>query len=144
MDFVQDNVSYSKKGILRGLHYQYPRAQAKLVQVIKGKIFDVAVDIRRGSSTFSQWVGTNLSDENKRQLYIPKGFVHGFCVLSDAAFVSYKCTEFYAPDDESGILWSDPDLGIDWPVTDPELSAKDIRYPRLRDVPPERLPINKD
>jgi dTDP-4-dehydrorhamnose 3,5-epimerase len=142
-NFVQDNLSQSVEGTLRGLHYQLFHAQAKLVQVIKGAIFDVAVDIRRGSPTFGQWTGINLSEKNERQVFIPEGFAHGFCVLSDKAKVIYKCTDFYAPDDEGGILWSDPDLAIDWPLTVPLLSAKDSQYPRLTEVPRERLPIYK-
>jgi dTDP-4-dehydrorhamnose 3,5-epimerase len=102
------------------------------------------VDIRRGSPSFGQWVGVNLSEENKRQLFVPEGFAHGFCVLSEAADVVYKCTDFYAPEDEGGILWSDPDLAIDWPISEPLISAKDSRLPRLADVPPERLPLYKE
>ena len=142
--FLQDSLSYSVRGTLRGLHYQYPHAQAKLVQAIMGKIFDVAVDIRRGSPTLGQCTGVYLSDENKQQLYIPEGFAHGFCVLSETALVMYKCTDFYAPDCEGGILWADPDLGIEWPVKDPLLSPKDSQYRCLRDLPPERLPVYKD
>ena len=139
--FVQDNLSHSVRGSLRGLHYQLPRAQAKLILAVEGTIFDVAVDIRRGSPTFGQWIGTYLSDENHRQMFVPEGFAHGFCVLSKTADVFYKCSDFYAPDDEGGILWSDPDLGIQWPHTNPLLSPKDSRYPCLQEVPPERLPI---
>ena len=124
-EFVQDNFSYSVKGTLRGLHFQLPNAQAKLVQVLKGEIFDVAVDIRRGSPTFGKWVGVTLSDANCRQLYIPEGFAHGFAVLSDIVMFTYKCSDFYAPDSEKGIIWNDSDVGIDWPVDDPILSAKD-------------------
>ena len=140
-DFVQDNLSYSVRGALRGLHYQLPHAQAKLVQVVMGEIFDVAVDIRMSSPTFGRWVGVYLSDKNKQQLFIPKGFAHGFCVLSETAFFTYKCNDFYAPDSERGILWSDPDIGIEWPIENPLLSDKDSKYESLRDVPPERLPI---
>jgi len=140
LSFVQDNLSYSTIGTLRGLHYQYPNAQAKLVQAIKGEIFDVAVDIRQGSPTFGQWTGVHLSDENKRQLFVPEGFAHGFCVLSDTAFVVYKCTDFYAPESEKGIIWSDPDIGIDWPVKEPMLSPKDSQYPCLKDITPDNLP----
>lgn len=139
--FIQDNLSSSVRGTLRGLHYQHPHAQAKLVQVILGEIFDVVVDIRRGSPTFGQWDGIHLSDKNKRQLFIPKGFAHGFCVLSEMTYFSYKCTDFYNPDDEGGIKWSDPDLGIEWPVKDPTLSHKDNQYPCLKDIPSERLPL---
>ena len=141
--FVQDNLSFSIKGTLRGLHYQHPHDQAKLVQVIKGAIFDVSVDIRQGSPTFGQWVGHNLSDGNGLQLFIPEGFAHGFCVLTETAHVLYKCTDFYSPRDESGVLWSDPDLGIDWPVKTPLLSHKDSKNPRLADIPPDRLPVYK-
>ena len=141
-DFVQDNLSYSVRRMLRGLHYQFPHAQAKLVQVITGEIYDVAVDIRRGSPTFGEWIGVHLSDKNKRQIYVPEGFAHGFCVLSETALFMYKCSDLYAPDCESGILWSDPDIGIEWPVEKPLLSEKDSRFACLRDMPPERLPMN--
>jgi len=140
IEFVQDNLSFSKKDIIRGLHYQFPNAQAKLVQVIKGEVFDVTVDIRRGSPTFGQWINVVLSDENKRQIFIPEGFAHGFCVLSDATFLSYKCNAFYGPDSEGGILWSDPDLGIDWPVKQPVLSDKDSNYLCLKEISFDRLP----
>ena len=139
--FVQDNLSYSVRGTLRGLHYQYPHGQAKLVQVICGEIFDVAVDIRRGSPSFGKWIGSALSEKNKRQLFIPEGFAHGFCCISDRALVHYKCSDFYAPDSEGGILWSDPDLSIDWPVKTPGLSERDSRFLFLRDLPVERLPV---
>ena len=119
LTFVQDNLSYSVQGTLRGLHYQHPHSQAKLVQVLAGEVFDVAVDIRRNSPTFRQWTGHLLSDENKRQLYIREGFAHGFHVLSETAYVMYKCNDFYAPDCEAGILWEDPDLSIDWPFENP-------------------------
>ena len=138
--FVQDNLSYSIRGTLRGLHYQYPHGQAKLVQAVKGEIFDVAVDIRVNSPTFGRWTSTRLSDRNRRQICIPEGFAHGFCVLSETAVVIYKCSNYYAPESERGILWSDPDLGIDWPVKAPLLSHKDSRYSRLRHVSLERLP----
>ena len=140
LSLVQDNLSYSTIGTLRGLHYQYPNTQAKLVQAIKGEIFDVAVDIRRGSPTFGQWTGTCLSDENKRQFFIPEGFAHGFCVISDTAFVVYKCTDFYAPESEKGIIWSDFDIGIEWPVKAPRLSPKDSQYPCLKDITIDNLP----
>jgi dTDP-4-dehydrorhamnose 3,5-epimerase len=139
-DFVQDNLSFSKRGVIRGLHYQYPHAQAKLVHVIKGEVLDVAVDIRRGSPTFGEWTSVMISDQNKRQVYIPEGFAHGFCVLSDTAFLSYKCSSFYDPDSEGGVLWSDPDLAIDWPVAQPILSEKDGRYCCLKDIAHDRLP----
>ena len=139
--FVQDNLSYSIHGTLRGLHYQYPYGQAKLVQVIKGEVFDVTVDIRRGSPTFGQWFGERLSDKNRLQMFIPEGFAHGFCVLSDTALFAYKCSDFYAPGSEGGILWSDPDLGIDWLVGEPLLSEKDSEYPCLKKIPEEKLPV---
>ena len=113
--FVQDNVSRSRRGILRGLHAQNPCSQGKLVQVLEGEVFDVAVDIRQGSPTFGQWNGTTLSAENKRQFWIPAGFAHGFLVLSDTALFHYKCTDYYSPGDEFAVLWSDPDIGIEWP-----------------------------
>lgn len=141
--FVQDNLSYSTHGTLRGLHYQYPNAQAKLVQALKGEIYDVAVDIRHGSPAFGQWVGVHLSEDNKHQFFIPQGFAHGFCVISDTALVVYKCTDFYAPESEKGILWSDPDIGIDWPVKVPLLSPKDSQSPCLKDIPSECLPDDR-
>ena len=139
--FVQDNLSLSARGTLRGLHYQLPHTQAKLVQAIKGEVFDVVVDIRLGSPTFGRWKGFHLSDENKRQLYVPEGFAHGFCVLSETALFLYKCSDFYAPDSELGVLWSDPDLGIEWPVKDPIISGKDEKYHFLKDVSPENIPM---
>ena len=139
--FVQDNYSCSTRGVLRGLHYQLKHSQGKLVYVLQGEVFDVAVDIRRGSPTFGRWVGELLSGDNHRQLYIPPGFAHGFCVLSEAAHFFYKCTDFYAPEDEYGLRWDDPALGIDWPVSEPLLSAKDRHYPTLSTVPQEHLPI---
>jgi dTDP-4-dehydrorhamnose 3,5-epimerase len=138
--FVQDNYSHSKYGILRGLHYQLKNAQGKLVFVITGEIFDVVVDIRLGSPKFGQWFGTQLSAENKRQIFVPEGSAHGFIVLSKTADVIYKCTDFYAPGDEYGIFWADPTIGIDWPVKNPILSDKDSKNPKLRDIPEELLP----
>jgi dTDP-4-dehydrorhamnose 3,5-epimerase len=132
--FVQDNFSRSARGTLRGLHFQEPNAQGKLVYVTRGSVFDVAVDIRRGSPTFGRWCGTELSEENHRQMWIPGGFAHGFCVTSDTADFTYKCTEQYVPAANRGILWNDPDLGIDWPVETPLLSAQDRVAPRLRDA----------
>jgi dTDP-4-dehydrorhamnose 3,5-epimerase len=123
--FVQDNVSRSARGILRGLHFQHPRAQGKLVMVLAGSVFDVAVDVRRGSPTFGKWVGVELSGENKRQLWIPPGFAHGFCVTSESADFAYKCTDFYAPEHEHTVAWNDPRIGIRWPVEQPQLSTKD-------------------
>ena len=139
--FVQDNYSHSRTPTLRGLHYQLRRPQAKLITVIWGKIFDVAVDIRVGSPTFGRWVGQVLSDANRNQLYIPEGFAHGFCVLSEKADVMYKCTDYYAPEDERGVLWSDPEIGIEWPVRDPLVSEKDARNRPLKDIPGEDLPV---
>jgi dTDP-4-dehydrorhamnose 3,5-epimerase len=133
--FVQDNHSRSVRGTLRGLHFQEPRAQGKLVQVLRGTVYDVAVDIRRGSPTFGRWVGVELSEAQPRQLWIPPGFAHGFCVLSESADFFYKCTEFYAPDAERSIAWDDPRIGIRWPVGEPILSAKDREAPRLDDAP---------
>jgi len=138
--FVQDNVSFSKKGVLRGLHFQYPQSQGKLVQVLSGQVVDVAVDIRRGSPTFGKWVGEILSDKNHRQMYIPPDFAHGYCVISETAVFSYKCTNFYNPSAECGIIWNDPDINIDWPIKKPVLSSKDSNYPRLKDFPPDKLP----
>ena len=132
--FVQDNQSRSVKGTLRGLHSQRQQPQGKLVRAIEGEIFDVAVDVRRGSPTFAQWVGVVLSAEKLLQLYVPPGFVHGFCVLSDIAQVEYKCTDFYAPNDEQSVIWNDPDIGIDWPIADPVLAAKDRSAPRLKEI----------
>ncbi|MDR3394091.1 MAG: dTDP-4-dehydrorhamnose 3,5-epimerase [Parasulfuritortus sp.] len=139
--FVQDNLSYSRRGVLRGLHFQNPRAQGKLVYVLAGEVFDVAVDIRLGSPTFGQTAVAILSSENKRQFYIPPGFAHGFCVTSETALFAYKCTELYDPKAEGSILWNDPALGIDWPVDAPELSAKDAAAKTLADFPRERLPV---
>jgi dTDP-4-dehydrorhamnose 3,5-epimerase len=132
--FVQDNVSWSTRGILRGLHYQLRKPQGKLVMVVKGTVYDVAVDIRRGSPTFGRWYGAELSDENLCQLYIPPGFAHGFCVLSEEAGFLYKCTEAYAPEDERGIVWNDPELAIPWPVKEPILSPKDRAYKTLAEM----------
>jgi len=139
-DFCQDNLSFSRRGTLRGLHYQHPHAQDKLVYVLQGEIFDVVVDIRRGSPTFGQWEGVCLSAENHRQVFVPKGFAHGFCVGSETALVAYTRTDRYHPETEGSILWNDPEIGIDWPLVDVLLSEKDRNAPRLRDVPPERLP----
>jgi dTDP-4-dehydrorhamnose 3,5-epimerase len=140
IEFVQDNMSLSRKGILRGLHFQNPNPQGKLVQALQGEVFDVAVDIRIGSPTFGRWFGTLLSEENHHQLYVPEGFVHGFCVLSDTALFSYKCTDFYNPGAEFSLRWDDPDLGIAWPIENPVLSAKDQSARYLRDFPQDILP----
>lgn len=139
-DMLQENLSWSRGGVLRGLHFQNPHAQAKLIMVLVGEIFDVAVDVRRGSPTFAKWFGTRLSGDDRRQLFIPQGFAHGFCVLSDAALVSYKCSDAYRAEAELTILWSDERLGIDWPVKTPVLSAKDAGAARFDDIPPQRLP----
>ena len=132
--FVQDNHSASTRGTLRGLHAQQEHPQGKLLRVIAGEIFDVAVDARKGSPTFGRWVSFDLSAKNCRQVYVPPGFFHGFCVLSETAQVEYKCTDFYAPGDELGVIWNDPEIGVDWPVKDPILSAKDAALPRLSEI----------
>ena len=137
--FVQDNWSRSTKGVLRGLHYQLEHGQDKLVSVIRGEVFDVAVDIRKGSPTFGKWVGAILSEENKHQLFVPKGFAHGFCVLSDEVDFVYKCSDFYTPGDEYGIHWNDPDIGIDWPLDNVILADKDKTASLLKDVPDTHL-----
>ena len=138
--FVQDNVSLSRKGILRGLHFQHPQSQGKLVQILSGEVVDVAVDIRADSPTFGQWISEVLSGTNHRQMYVPPGLAHGYCVTSETALFSYKCTDFYDPATEGGIIWNDPDLGIDWPVDEPLLSPKDAGYPRLKDISRDKLP----
>ncbi|MBU0988145.1 MAG: dTDP-4-dehydrorhamnose 3,5-epimerase [Proteobacteria bacterium] len=140
-NFVQDNLSYSVKNTIRGLHYQIRHAQAKLIQVVTGEIFDVVVDIRTGSPTFGQWVGFHLSEHNKRQIFIPAGFAHGFCVFSETVHCLYKCSDYYIPADEGGILWSDPGINIDWPIKGPIISEKDKNYPLLGDLLPGQLPI---
>ena len=132
--FVQDNLSRSKKGVLRGLHFQSKNAQGKLVQVFRGKVFDVVVDIRQGSSTFKKWFGLELSEENKKQLWVPPGFAHGFLVLSDVADFSYKVTDFYSPQDEHTLLWNDSEIGIDWPLKAPVLSRKDAEGQSLSEL----------
>ena len=139
VDFVQDNLSLSAKGILRGLHFQSPNPQGKLVQVLEGEVFDVVVDLRRSSPAFGQWEGVALSGESKRQMYVPPGFAHGFLVLSESALFQYKCTAFYSPKDEVSLRWDDPDLDIRWPVAKPQLSAKDQNGLLLKDIPPDRL-----
>jgi dTDP-4-dehydrorhamnose 3,5-epimerase len=141
LDFVQDNLSHSRQGILRGLHFQNPNAQGKLVQALQGEVFDVAVDIRLGSPSFGQWFGARLSAENHLQMYVPEGFAHGFCVLSETALFAYKCTEFYNPKEEHSLRFDDPDIGINWPLgLTPTLSAKDEAALRLKDFPADRLP----
>jgi len=141
--FIQDNYSHSTRGTLRGLHYQLKHPQAKLVYVITGEIYDVAVDIRRGSPGFGKWTGQYLSDKNRRQIFVPEGFAHGFCVISETADVLYKTTDLYNPDDEYGVLWSDPTIGIDWPVEVPIVSDKDKQFPGLEETPETHLPIYK-
>jgi dTDP-4-dehydrorhamnose 3,5-epimerase len=137
---AQDNLSRSGRGVLRGLHFQYPEPQGKLVYVLEGEVFDVAVDIRRGSPTFGRWTGCELSAENCRQFYVPEGFAHGFCVLSETVLFAYKCTRYYRPEFETAIAWDDPAIGIPWPIKDPKLSAKDRAAVRLADIPADRLP----
>lgn len=137
---VQDNLSFSHFGVLRGLHFQNPSPQGKLISVLVGQIFDVAVDIRLGSPTFGSWNGVRLSADDHRQFFIPPGFAHGFCVLSPSALVNYKCTEFYQPKHELSLAWNDPDLAIDWPLATPIVSPKDAAAPRLAEIPRDRLP----
>ena len=137
--FVQDNLSKSQKGTVRGLHYQIKQPQDKLIMVMQGAILDVAVDLRRNSSTFGQFTAMELSARNKRQLFIPKGFAHGFSVLSDEALVYYKCSDYYNPDGERGLLWNDPALAIDWKVTEPVISDKDQHQPKLHEIPKKDL-----
>ena len=138
-NFVQDNISVSRRGILRGLHFQNPKGQGKLVCALQGEVFDVAVDLRKNSPTFGRWHGLTLSAENKRQFFVPAGFAHGFAVLSETAMFAYKCTEFYTPQNEMALLWNDPEVGVQWPLEAPQLSDKDARGVRLRDIPRERL-----
>ena len=137
--FVQDNHSRSQKDILRGLHAQGRRPQGKLVRAVEGAVYDVAVDIRRGSPTYARWIGVELSAENFHQLWIPPGFAHGFCVLTESAQVEYKCTDLYLPEDELAVAWDDPEIGIAWPVDDPLLSRKDAVAPRLEEI--DVLPV---
>ena len=134
LDFVQDNHSRSAKGVLRGLHAQLTKPQGKLVRVSQGEVYDVAVDINPNSATFGQYVAVVLSAENQRQLYIPPGYAHGFCVLSETADFQYKCTDYYDPSDEGGVIWNDPDIGIDWPISKPKLSEKDLQLPTLKQL----------
>jgi dTDP-4-dehydrorhamnose 3,5-epimerase len=133
-EFVQDNISFSKKGVLRGLHFQDPNPQGQLVSVLQGEVYDVAVDIRRGSPAFGKWVGVSLSSDNKRQLYVPEGFAHGFCVRSEFALFSYKCTDSYNSLAEKTLMWNDSNIGIEWPVIDPQISGKDKVGYRLVDL----------
>ena len=137
--FVQDNISFSKRDVLRGLHVQNPNPQGKLVFVLEGEVTDVAVDVRRGSPTFGQWVAVVLSASNRRQIWVPEGFAHGFCVTSEEALVCYKCTDVYNPAGEMSLIWNDPDMGIVWPTDAPVLSAKDAAAPSLAASDPHRL-----
>ncbi|MCK5715862.1 MAG: dTDP-4-dehydrorhamnose 3,5-epimerase [Thiomargarita sp.] len=132
--FVQDNHSHSAKGVLRGLHFQKNYPQGKLVCVTSGSVFDVAVDVRKGSATFGKWVGVTLTAESHQQFYVPSGFAHGFCVLSDTADFHYKCTDYYHPEDEGSVRWDDPDIGIQWPISTPILSPKDAKAPYLKEL----------
>ena len=137
MPFVQDNQSASKKGVLRGLHFQINHPQDKIVRVVSGEVFDVAVDLRKGSATYGQWYGVLLSAENKKQFFIPKNFAHGFLVLSDYAEFAYKCTDFYHPNDEGGLLWSDPDIGVEWPIPEGRvltISEKDQKWGGIKEL----------
>lgn len=138
--FVQDNLSLSRHGVLRGLHFQNPNGQGKLICVLQGEVFDVAVDVRAGSAAFGKWTGVTLSADNARQIYIPPGFAHGFCVTGDTALFAYKCTELYDRDSEWTIRWDDPDIGIDWPVQEPEISDKDSAAPFLAAIEDSALP----
>ena len=139
--FVQGNVSRSARGVLRGLHYQWPNPQGKLVGVLEGEVWDVAVDIRRGSPTFGRWEAVILSADNRRQLWIPEGFAHGFAVLSEHAVFNYLCTDVYVKEADAGVRWNDGDIGVDWPVAAPLLSAKDEKAPFLADISGDRLPV---
>jgi len=140
LPFVQDNVSVSRRGVVRGLHFQHPHGQGKLVMVLAGAAWDVAVDVRRGSPTFGRWVAEELTEGNRRQLWIPAGFAHGFQALSDGVVFHYKCTDTYHPECERTVLWSDPALAIPWPVADAVVAAKDAAAPLFADQPPEHLP----
>ena len=141
-EFVQDNHSKSSRGVLRGLHFQLGKPQGKLIRVVEGEIFDVAVDVRRGSPRYGKWAGAKLTGESKRMMYVPAGFAHGFTVMSETAEIIYKCTDYYAPEEERGVLWSDPAIGIEWPMsgTKPVLSAKDRAYTPLSEIDPSDLP----
>jgi dTDP-4-dehydrorhamnose 3,5-epimerase len=139
-DFVQDNHSRSERGVLRGMHYTVNRPQAQIVTVMRGRIFDVAVDLRPRSATFGKWFGIELADDGVCQLYMAPGFAHGYCVLSDFADLHYKCSQIYDPHDEGGLLWNDPEVGIDWPLVPDSVSPRDAAYPRLREIAAHRLP----
>jgi dTDP-4-dehydrorhamnose 3,5-epimerase len=138
--FVQSNVSRSARGVLRGLHYQWPNPQGKLVSVLQGEVYDVAIDIRRGSPTFGRWTGVMLTADNHRHFWIPEGFAHGFCVLSESAVFTYQCTALYEPSADRTIRWNDAEIGIDWPISDPLLSEKDAKAPLLADIALASLP----
>jgi dTDP-4-dehydrorhamnose 3,5-epimerase len=140
LPFVQDNISQSSKNVLRGLHYQLEKPQGKLIWVMQGKVLDIAVDIRHGSPTFGQFVSVVLDAEKPQQIYIPPGFAHGFCVLSATAIFYYKCTDYYHPISEKGVIWNDADLKLPWPIDNPLLSSKDSLYPTLNNIPQEDLP----
>lgn len=140
--YVQDNHSRSRRGVLRGLHFQIRRPQAKLVTIMRGRVFDVGVDLRRRSPTFGRWFGVELSDSGLRQVYVAPGFAHGFCVLSDWADLNYKVSTPYDPSDEGGLAWNDPDVGIQWPIEVPQLALRDATYPRLRDLGSSQLPYD--
>lgn len=140
--FVQSNVSVSTRGVLRGLHYQWPRPQGKLVSVLDGEVYDVAVDIRRGSPTFGQWDAVVLSAANRRQFWIPEGFAHGFAVLSERAVFSYLCTDVYVKEADACVRWNDADIAVDWPLSAPTVSAKDAGAPFLGDIAADRLPVH--
>lgn len=140
VQFVQSNVSRSAGNVLRGLHYQWPNPQGKLVSVLEGEVHDVAVDIRVGSPTFGRWTAAVLSAANKRHFWVPEGFAHGFCVLSDSALFTYQCTALYDPEADAAVRWNDADLAVDWPVAEPQLSPRDANAPFLADIPAERLP----
>ncbi|MBN1257373.1 MAG: dTDP-4-dehydrorhamnose 3,5-epimerase [Planctomycetes bacterium] len=145
--FVQDNHSKSSQNVLRGLHYQLGHPQAKLIRVIQGEVYDVAVDVRVGSPYFGKWAGVLLSEENRKMLFVPEGFAHGFYVISDYAQIIYKCSEFYYPKDERGLIWNDPEIGIDWRIptgTEPVLSEKDSGHPTLKSCDPADLPVYKE
>ncbi len=142
--FVQDNHSRSRKGVLRGLHFQIHHPQGKLVRAACGSVFDVVADVCPSSPSFGKWIGVELNDENHRQLWIPPGYAHGFCVLSDWADFQYKCTDYYHPEDEGGVRWDDPLLDIGWPVKDPVISDKDRAWPLLEEADPDRLPLPRD
>lgn len=142
-EFVQDNHSRSRRQVLRGLHFQVRRPQAQIVTLMSGRVFDVAVDLRRRSPTFGKWFGIELAEDGVRQLYMAPGFAHGFCVLSETADLHYKVSRPYDPSDEGGVLWNDPDIGIEWPVAAPLLSARDAGYPRLRDLSEKQLPHDR-